>query len=198
VTAHASGYIQSIGVQTLLALGEHHALTIEVIPCIGDFVLPGQDLARVWGDGPIDGEIADTIRDAFDLGHERTMQQDVGFGIQQLSDIGVRALSPAVNDPTTATVVVDNLAALAIELGNRQWPDESREDADGSIRLILHSPSFTALNTAAFAQVAHYGGADPVFTRRLDSTLERTAALVPEDRRPAILALRPEARKPAR
>lgn len=190
VESRHSGCLQAIGAESLLALGEHHDLTIEALPRVGSFVLPGEALALVWSEGPLPDGITDTIRDAFDLGHERTMQQDVGFGIQQLSDIAIRALSPAVNDPTTATVVVDNLAALLVELANRGWPDETREGHDGRIRLILHGPSFDELVSAAFAQIAHYGASDPVFRQRLNATLERLASLVPEEQRPAILEMR--------
>jgi uncharacterized membrane protein len=191
VTARGPGYLQAIGVDTLLGVATDHALTIEVVPQVGEFVLPGADLARVWGsEDPLPPEIDDVIHGAFDLGHERTMQQDVGFGLQQLADIGIRALSPAVNDPTTATVVVDNLAALLVEIANRGVPDETRVGPDGRISLILRSPSFADLVAAAFAQIAHYGAGDPVFRQRLSTTLERMAELVPDEHRHAIEAMR--------
>jgi uncharacterized membrane protein len=190
VAAGRSGYLQVIGADTLFALAEERALTIEPIPRVGDFVLPGAPLATIWFDGPIDDALSDAVRAGFVLGHERTMQHDVGFGFQQLADIGIRALSPGVNDPTTATVVVDNLAALLVELANRGHPVEVREDEDGVVRLILRGPPFADLVDVAFAQIAHYGAGDPVFSRHLAATLDRMAPLIPEDRRRDIEAMR--------
>lgn len=132
-------------------------------------------------------EIADAIRGTLSLGSERTMQSDVEFGLQQLADIGLRALSPGVNDPTTAAVIVDHLAALAIQLANRGEPDAVREGDDGTVRLILSAPSFEALVATAFEQIRHYGSDNPAFARYLASTLQRAATLVPPAQRQTVL-----------
>jgi uncharacterized membrane protein len=183
VGAEQPGYLQAIDADALFTLAERQHLTIDLTPTIGSFVLPRAKVAAVWSDGTLSNEIADEIRSALSLGSERTMQSDVGFGVQQLADIALRALSPGINDPTTAEVVVDHLAALVIQLANRGEPEAVREDDDGNVRLILRAPSFAALVATAFEQIRHYGADNPTFARHLATTLEHAATLVPPERR---------------
>ena len=187
VRADRPGYLQAIDADALFALAEKQRLTIDVAPTVGAFVLPRSPIAAVWSDEPVGDEIADAIRGTLSLGSERTMQSDVELGLQQLADIGLRALSPGVNDPTTAVVIVDHLAALVIQLANRGEPDAVREGDDGSVRLVLGAPSFEALVTTAFEQIRHYGSDNPAFARHLASTLQRAATLVPPARRQTVL-----------
>ncbi len=187
VSADRAGYLQTIDADSLFALAERQRLTIDVTLTIGSFVLPRSKVAAVWSDGALSDEIADAIRDALSLGSERTMQSDIEFGLQQLADIALRALSPGINDPTTATVIVDHLAALVVDLANRGDPEAMREGDDGSVRLILRAPSFDALVSTAFEQIRHYGADNPTFGRYLTSTLERAAAVAPPDRRRPVL-----------
>ncbi|MDF3038832.1 MAG: Protein of unknown function rane [Thermomicrobiales bacterium] len=187
VSADDPGYLQAIDADTLFALAERQRLTIDLAPTIGTFILPRSQIASVWSDGALSDDIASKIRGALSLGSERTMQSDVDFGLQQLADIGLRALSPGVNDPTTAVVVVDHLAALVIQLANRGQPETVREGDDEAVRLILRAPSFNALVATAFEQISHYGADNPTFARHLTSTLEHAAALVPPSSRPQLL-----------
>jgi uncharacterized membrane protein len=189
VSADRAGYLQAIDADALFALAERQRLTIDLTPTIGSFVLPRAKVAAIWSDGALGEEIAGEIRDALSLGSERTMQSDVEFGLQQLADIALRALSPGVNDPTTAVVVVDHLAALAIQLANRGEPEVVRKGDDGAVRLILRTPAFDALATTAFEQIRHYGAENPTFARHLTATLAHVAALSPPDRRPAVQRL---------
>jgi uncharacterized membrane protein len=187
VSADRAGYLQAIDADALFALAERQRLTIDLTPAIGTFVLPRSTIAAVWSGEHLSDDIADKIRGAFSLGSERTMQSDVDFGLQQLADIGLRALSPGINDPTTAVVVVDHLAALMIQLANRGEPESVREGEDGHARLILQAPSFDALAATAFEQMRHYGAGNPTFARHLTTTLAHVAALSPPDRRPAVM-----------
>jgi uncharacterized membrane protein len=192
VRADRPGYLQAIDADTLFALAERQRLTIDLVQPIGSFVLPRAQIAAVWSDGRLPDKIARVIRGALSLGSERTMQSDVGFGLQQLADIALRALSPGINDPTTATVAVDHLAALIVLLANRGEPENTRQSDDGSVRLILRSPTFDELVQAAFEQIGHYGADDPAFARHLTTTLKRTAKLVPLARRQPLLRTMPE------
>jgi uncharacterized membrane protein len=176
-----------INADALFAVAEDHALTIRPAPRVGDFVLPGAPLATVWPADALDDAVTRTVRAALVLGPERTLQADVAFGFQQLSDIAVKALSPGINDPTTATICVDRLGALLVHLANRVGPNEVRSGQDGSVRLVLPGPSFARLVGIAFDPIRHYGASDPTVAEHLLATLGGAAALVPAARRDPVL-----------
>ena len=189
VCADRYGYLQSIHAGELFALADRRHLTIRIAPLIGAFVLPGETIAAIWAEAEIDEEIVHVVRAALVLGTERTMQSDVAFGLQQLADIALRALSPGVNDPTTAVIVTDHLTALLVLLANRGRPEEIREGNDGAVRLMLPAPTFDDLVAVAFAEIHFFGAANPIFLRHLQTMLESAAALSPAHCRAPLLAL---------
>ncbi len=194
VRAGGGGYLQAVDADVLLAVAEEHDLFVRMEPLVGEFVLPGAPLATVWPAGGLssdrDGgsELTDAIRAAFVLGLDRTRQQDVEFGVRQLADIAVKALSPAINDPTTATHCIDRLGEVLVHLARRGAPEELALGRDGRVRLVLPAPSFERLADTAFAQIRHYGGGDAMVAAHLATTLGRVAALVPPDCRPPLAA----------
>lgn len=106
VPVRRSGYLQNIDTGTLVRSATRHKAVVVIEPVIGQHLVQGTLLARTW---PVDdragadaGELRSRISAAVSTGFERTMQEGVGFGIRQLTDIVVKALSPGVNDPTTA------------------------------------------------------------------------------------------------
>ncbi len=187
VYAVGGGYLQTINADLLFDLAERHTLAIRPAPFIGDFILPGEPLASIWPDTGLDDEVEDAIRDALVLGLERTLQADVSFGVQQLSDIAVKALSPGINDPTTAIICIGHLSEIIVLLANRGKPDEVRSSNDGSVRVILQGPPFAQIAGVAFDQIRHYGVGDPTVAEYLVSSLRRIAALIPPARRPTIV-----------
>ncbi|HYR07989.1 MAG TPA: DUF2254 domain-containing protein, partial [Longimicrobium sp.] len=102
VTAQRAGYLQAVDGRSLFRLGKGRRLVIAMEPHIGDFVVPGQAIATISPPGEVDEEVFRQVRKAFLLGPERTPEQDVEFGIVEISDIAIKALSPGINDPTTA------------------------------------------------------------------------------------------------
>ena len=181
VRSEASGFLQVVHADSLFDLAERHALIIRVEPCLGDFVLPGETVAAVWPRNVRDDEVTAAIRAALVLGPERTLQADVAFGFQQLSDIAIKALSPGVNDPTTAEICIDRLGELFVRLANRGKPDEVRSSEDGSVRVVLQGPPFADLVDQAIDPIRHYGAGDPNVTAHLLGVLGRVAALVPAE-----------------
>lgn len=177
------GYLQTIDADVLFALAERHALLIRIEPLVGAFLLPGGLLASVWPAQPLPPPWRDAIRGAMILGSERTLQSDVEFGIRQLADIALKALSPGINDPTTATICVDRLAQALVRIASQSPPQETRAGADGRPHLILHGPPFERLVAVAFDQIRHFGAADASFIEHLATTLGRMDALVPSERR---------------
>jgi uncharacterized membrane protein len=181
VRSEASGFVQIINADSLFDLAERHALIIRVDPCIGDFILPGETVAAVWPQNARDDDVTAAVRAALVLGPERTLQADVAFGFQQLSDIAIKALSPGINDPTTAEMCIDRLGELFVRLANRGKPDEVRSSDDGSVRVVLQGPPFALLADQTLDPIRHYGAGDPNVMAHLLSVLGRVAALVPTE-----------------
>jgi uncharacterized membrane protein len=186
VTSIDGGYLQTVDADALFGLAEERELVVRVERRVGEFVLPGAVLASVWPAATLPPPVAAAIRGALILGPERTLHADVELGIQQVADIAIKALSPGINDPTTAIVCVDRLAEALVRLAHRGRPEEVRAGEDGRARLVLHGPPFERLVGVAFDQIRHYGAGDPVLVEHLVATLGRIAALIPAERREAV------------
>lgn len=183
VRAEGSGYLQRVDIDALGRLAEQDELMIRPEPEVGSFVLPGAILATVWPAEAVDDDVDRAIRGAFGLGVERTLQADVAFGLQQLSDIAVKALSPGINDPTTARICIDRLSELLVLLGGRAPADRVLHGEDGQTLVVLSPPSFADLVNEAFSEIRHYGSNDPVVAAYVVAMLGRIAELVPDERR---------------
>ena len=114
VRARRGGYLQAVAEGPLFDLAEEHRLTLRLERRVGEFVLPGSALVSVWPPAALTPELEDRIHEGLVLGPERTLQSDVELGIRQISDIALKALSPGINDPTTATICVDRLAEALV------------------------------------------------------------------------------------
>ncbi len=183
VRAQEGGYFQAIDEDALFDLAEERKLVVRVDPTIGEFVLPGGVLASVWPPTDVEGGLSEAVRRAFVLGPERTLQSDVEFGLRHLTDIAVKALSPGINDPTTALICVDRLGEALVTLARRDRPAEVRTGRDGNVRVIVHGPPFARLIDVAFAQIRHYGAGDATVAEHLVTTLGRMAVLLPAESR---------------
>jgi uncharacterized membrane protein len=135
---------------------------------VGAFVVADTPLVTIWGDPDPDLE---GIREAFVLGPERTMQQDVMFGIRQLVDIGLRALSTGVNDPTTAYEVIVHLGAILADVLQTDLPPRVRIDGDGRTLVLSDRHDHEAHVNRAFGQLRIAGAGQPAVLIRLLRTL---------------------------
>lgn len=183
VVAKQGGYFQAVDGDTLFDLSEEQTLTVHVERVPGDYVLPGSALATVWPKTSVNEGMEDKLRRAFVIGAERTLQSDVELGIRQIADIAIKALSPGINDPTTAMLCIDRLSEALVHLGRRQRPSYVRTGGDGEVRVALVGPSFDHLVDVAFAQIRQYGAKDATLAAHLAATLGRIAAMVPPERR---------------
>ena len=120
------------------------------------------------------------LRGAFDLGPTRTLQQDVEFGILQIVDIALRAISPAVNDPSTAISCVDQLSRILIRFASREEPASLLYDPPGVLRVSMLWPGFERLVDAAFDQIRHYSRADLAVSLRMLRALGDIASTIPD------------------
>jgi uncharacterized membrane protein len=187
VTAQSAGYLQAVDGRSLFRLGKGRRLVIAMEPHIGDFVVPGQALASVSPPGEVDEEVIRQVRKAFLLGPERTPEQDVEFGIVEISDIAIKALSPGINDPTTAYRCIDRLSEVLLEMGTRAPPRSWRTE-EGHVHYLARPPTFERAVGLAFDQIRHFGASNPGIVQKLLEVLTRLASLVPPPRHHVALA----------
>jgi uncharacterized membrane protein len=176
--------LQTIDVPRLTRVAEAHDVVVECVAGIGDTLSEGEIVARVHGTSmtSLRGEILRT----FGIGAERTFEQDPGLALRVLVDIGARALSAAINDPTTAVQALDHVDSLMRFLSAREMDIERVEDAGGRLRVILKLPTWEEYVGLAFDEFLFYGKDSPQVIRRLVVVLDRLAAHVPAERRPAV------------
>jgi uncharacterized membrane protein len=183
IASHGDGYLEAIDAGALLAAADKRGLVVRTEPTVGSFLLSGAPLATAWPRGVVDGDLAGMLRAAFVLGPERTRQQDIELGIRQLADIAVRALSPAVNDPTTATLCIDRLAQVLVRAASRDEAEVVTGPGGGCV--VLRGPSFARLTDVAFTQIRHFGAGDAIVATHLMTSLGEIAARVsPTQREP--------------
>ena len=187
VTADAAGYLQAVDGRSLFALGKDRRLVIAMEPHVGEFILPGQPLATVSPPEDVDEEVCRHVRKAFLLGPERTPEQDMEFGIVEVSDIAIKALSPGINDPTTAFRCIDRLSEILLELGTRAPPSPWRTE-EGRVHYLARHPTFERAVGLAFDQVRHFGASNPAIARKLLDAFTRLTSLLPPARRPVVVA----------
>lgn len=189
VAAGGTGYLQAVDEERLLRLASEHGLTLRVEVPVGDFILPGTPLVAVWPAAAVRDGLKDEVREGFVIGTERTPHQDVGRGVLEIADIAVKALSPGINDPTTALICVDRLAQVLLAVGRGEAPPSWREAEDGEARLFLPRPRFESAVRAGFGAVAFYGAAHPTVLCRILQRVEQLATLLDPPRRPPLLRL---------
>ena len=187
VAAIGAGYLQMVDEDALFEAAEGRRITIRMEPQVGAFVLPGETLVSVWPPSALDDELRESVLRGFVIGSERTPEQDVEYGFIELSDVAVKALSPGINDPSTAMSAIDWLGELLVVLGNRIVPHRVRTGKDGELRFIARMSSFERSVGLAFDQIRHYGASNPSVARKLLDTIGRVAALVPEEHRAPLL-----------
>ncbi len=175
VLSPSSGFLTSRDRGTLLAFATSRSIVVEELARIGDNVVTGTPLARWWvstgesgdNDGAVDAaEVEDVVQRSLRISYERTAAQDVDYGVQQLVDIALRALSPGINDPTTASNVLGHLGAILTRtIGMPQLP-KGIADAAGQLRIVTDPRSETELLRLALSQIRHYGATDPQLVKR--------------------------------
>lgn len=169
VVALKTGYIESVDGDAILALAAKHETILRMECGIGEFVAEGLPLVSVAGSVALDEEMATELNGVYVIGRQRTVHQDAGFGIRQIVDMAMKALSPGVNDTTTAVMCVDYLGAILARLAGRGIAGRYRLD-QGELRVIARGPSFESLLAEAFDQIRqNAGGNVAVLTRQLEA-----------------------------
>jgi uncharacterized membrane protein len=182
VLSDSTGYLQHYDYDHLLGTARANDLTIRMLVPMGAYLNRSQPIARIWtasGDAVDLEEAGRAVRGAFVTGPERTLHADLPLGVRQIADIALKALSPAINDPTTATLALDRLSEVLARAGRLALPERILY-VDDRPAVFLPRIGFDELTNIAFTQVRHYGRADLVLMLHLTRTIERVAALVQE------------------
>jgi uncharacterized membrane protein len=195
VCAPQSGVVCHVDFDRLVTQAREAGCCLELVPAFGEFAASGAPLLRVReGDA---SRLSPHVADSVVLGLERTLDQDVAYGLRMLVDIAERSLadSPFL-DPTTAVQAIDRLPDCLRQLARRPFPDGVHRDAEGVVRLVVPVMSWEAYVRLAFDEIRQAGAGSPQVARRLRASLEDLRDYAAEDRLPALdeqLALLDEA-----
>jgi uncharacterized membrane protein len=185
VLSATSGYIRFIDTQRLLATAKSWSVKVQVLRRVGQFVPEGVPLLKVYKGERLSPEGIMHLRDAFDFGPSRTLQQDIEFGVLQIVDIALKAISPAVNDPSTAISCVDQLSRVLIRFASREVPSSLLCDPPGVVRVSVPWSDFGRMLDSAFEQIRLYAQTDLAVSLRMMRALGDIAVTLPDpnDRR---------------
>jgi uncharacterized membrane protein len=155
VRVSKSGYIQYVDPEYILPLIEKRDLVIRTVPRSGAFVRKGMVIALVWPADRVDNELDNEIRNAFHIGNQRTPTQDVEYAVNQLTEMAVRAMSPAINDPFTAMTCLDYIGDGLALFARQGMITPDIYDSQGRLRLVIDPVTFGELLSAAFDMLRH-------------------------------------------
>jgi len=176
VLSEVSGYIRYIDTKRIVVLAKYYHVSIRVLRRVGHFVPAGIPLMMVSKGKRLPPEGTEELRIAFDLGPTRTLQHDVEFGVLQIVDIALKAISPAVNDPSTAISCVDQLSRILIRFASRDAPESLLYDPPGIVRASISWIQFEQLLDSAIEQIRMYSKRDVAVSLRLLRALGDIAA----------------------
>jgi uncharacterized membrane protein len=183
IRSQRNGVILEINVPRLMEAIRRSDVVVAMVPAVGDFIPTGGRLFEVYGEPALD---TDRLVKTVEIDAERSIMQDVPFGMRLLVDIAERSLSSGINDPTTATQVVDELHDLLLLLGSRPFPNGWHTDDTGAPRLHVPMPSWDVYVALAFEEIRHHGAGTLQVVRRIRSAVEDLMVDLPEERHPAL------------
>jgi uncharacterized membrane protein len=185
VTSLTEGVVLAFDVKGVVSLAQQSNCIIHLEPEVGDFIAVGDPLFQVFGGH---GDLSEeTLRRSVALGPERTFEQDPMFAFRIIVDVASKALSPAVNDPTTAVLAIDQIDHLLRDVGNRYLAEGRESDALGRVRIIYRTPNWEDFVRLSVTEIRHYGRDSIQVVRRLRAMFETLIETLPERRAPALI-----------
>jgi uncharacterized membrane protein len=186
VVLHRGGpaVIQAIDVPRLVALAEREGAVVAMAWAVGDTLIDGMPLLRLHGGGRPVAE--SRLRWLVRLGSERTFEQDPKYAIRILVDIAIKALSPAINDPTTAVQALDQVEDLLLRLARVDLSAGRVRDGRGRLRLVFPVPKWEDFLVLAFDEIRYCGANSIQVMRRMRALLQDLSEQVPSERRAAL------------
>jgi uncharacterized membrane protein len=176
-----SGYIRFVDVDRLRYLAKSWRIRIRVERGVGQFLPNGVPLLYVSREERINPVRSAELLGAFDIGPTRTLQQDVEFGVIQIVDIALRAISPAINDPSTAISCIDHLSRILIRWLGRTPPASVLFDPPHVPRVFVPWISVDGMLDTAFEQIRHYAANDAAVSLRLLRAIGDIAGTLQQD-----------------
>ncbi len=176
VPAAVSGYIQSVDIDALLGLARDGKTIARMEHGVGAFVVQDAALASLALTYPPDQAMTAALNGAYSISRHRTIEQDPAFGIRQIVDMASKALSPGVNDTSTAVMCVDYLTAILARLACRQFPPSHRYDGE-ALRVITIAPTFEGLLAEAFDQIRRSAEGNVAIMARMLGAIDTIASL---------------------
>lgn len=180
--AEMSGYIQSVDYDAILRLARGRRTVVRMEHSVGAFVVQDAALASLALTYPPDQEMIAALNGTYSISRHRTIEQDPAFGIRQIVDMALKALSPGVNDTTTAVMCVDYLTAILARLAVRQFPPSHRYDGE-ALRVITIAPTFEGLLAEAFDQIRGNTAGNVALIARMLGALHTIGSLTTDQRR---------------
>ncbi|WP_298802402.1 DUF2254 domain-containing protein [uncultured Pseudokineococcus sp.] len=194
VTSERTGFVTSVDEGALVELAREHDAVVDVLATPGAVAVPGALLARLLPQDPVpgpggrspgagshDAEVEGAVRRAVSVGEERAADQDPTFGLRQLADVAMRAVSSSLNDPTTAVHAVTHLRAAVPEALAHGVGDALVRDDDGDVRVVLRRDGVPEVLDVVVGQPAVYGSGDPMVVSALLHLLADVAVAVRPD-----------------
>jgi uncharacterized membrane protein len=184
VPSGSGGVVLAFDVAGLVEVARSADSRIELVPQVGDFVAKGDPLFRIFGgSGTLDEHL---LHQRIALGPERTIEQDPAFSVRIIVDIASKALSPAINDPTTAVLALDQLHHLLRNVGTRRLDTGVVRDQQRRVRLVYRTPGWEDFVELAVTEIRQFGATSIQVARRMRAMLEDLVAALPAERRPPL------------
>lgn len=181
-----SGMILAVNLKALMNEAKKSDIVIELIHRVGNYVGSGEPLFHLYGNAAKIDE--NRLIENVAFGPERTIEQDSTFAFRIIVDIGTKALSKAINDPTTAVLSLNELQDLLRKVGTRRLHGDEVVDESGQLRLILQTPDWDDFVQLAIREIRSYGAGNFQVARRLRFMIESLVRILPEERHPALVA----------
>jgi uncharacterized membrane protein len=179
-----SEIVLAVNIDELVAEAHKSGGVVEFVPQVGDFVATDEPLFNLYGTAAsLDDE---RLRSTVAFGPERTMEQDPTFAFRIVIDIALKALSPAINDPTTAVIAIDQLHRLLRKAGNQNLRTDELLDKSGKLHLIFRTPNWEDFVHLAFTEIRHCGAQNMQIARRLRAMIENLIETLPKHRHAAL------------
>lgn len=191
VYARRAGYVQGLDGKELLRWAEHHHALVRVEQAVGAFVSEQTVLFRVRPDSlaaaALPAQVLSSLQERVVIARHRNIEQDVAFGVQQLVDIALKALSPGINDPTTAIMAIDHLGLTIQRLASRPFPSTLRADEEHRARVLVPALDFAGYIRLAFDPLRLGAQGDYAVLERLLRALAQVADVASQPARKAVL-----------
>ncbi len=182
IPARASGYLELVDRSELVRLASRLDIVVLLEHRTGEWVQEKAPLFAVWPREVDSGELGRDLTSHITIGAQRSLEQDAAYGIRQLVDVAIKALSPGINDPTSANDCIHRLTQILVATGSRREPRRAHFDDAGKLRLVVNVRDFPELVGLAFDEIRHYGSTTPAIATSLAEAARTVMSAVREDR----------------